>query len=93
MLVINAFVFYLEVGLKTAQKEQKLGEKFLKKSLFQVRAKTVKRIETRQGWKNSRTLPYYGMMATSSLASNAMHLHHYFTLYTTKRPRDASALR
>ena len=45
------------------------GKKFLKKTSFQVRAGPVKRTETRQGWENSRTLPYYGMMAASSLAS------------------------
>ena len=30
---------------------------------------------------NSGTLPYYGVMAASSLASNAMHLHSQFTLH------------
>ena len=29
-LAINAFVFYFEVGLEIPQKEQKLGENFLK---------------------------------------------------------------
>ena len=46
--------------------------------------------------KASRALPQYGMMPSPSLASNAMHLHPYFTLllsYTTKQTRDASALR
>ena len=34
----------------------------------------VKRTETRQRRENSRTLPYYGMMAASSLASNTMQV-------------------
>ena len=57
-LAINAFVFYLEVGLETPQKRTETrGKKFLKKTSFQVRAGPVKRTETRQGWENSRTLP------------------------------------
>ena len=51
------------------------GKNFWRKSLFQVRAGPVKGTETRQGWKNSTTLFYYGMITPSSEASNAMHLH------------------
>ena len=45
------------------------GKKVSEKTPFQVRAGTVKRTETRQGWENPRTLPYYEMMAASSLTS------------------------
>ena len=47
---------------------------FLKKISFQVEARPVKRTETRQGWENSRTLPYYGMMVPSfpGLQCNAL---------------------
>ena len=36
-LAINDFVLWLEIDLETPQKEQKLGEKFLKETSFQVR--------------------------------------------------------
>ena len=44
LLVINTFVFYLEVGLEPPKKEQKpKGKGFWKKSSLQVRARPVKR--------------------------------------------------
>ena len=71
------------------------------KTSFQVRDGPVKRTETRwtcgkdrnkAGMKNSRTLPYYGTMAASSLASNVLYRgpsllemkfsYSPFTLYT-----------
>ena len=42
---------------------------------LQIRAWPVKRTETRQGWENLGTLPYYGIMVLPSLASNALQLH------------------
>ena len=56
-------------------KKQKLGEKLLKRTSFQVRDGPVKKAETRQGRENSRTLPYYRMMAASHLATNALDFH------------------
>ena len=61
--------------LRNPQKRTETRRKISKKSSFHVKAGPVKRTETRQGLENSRTLPYYKMMAPSSLASNAMHLH------------------
>ena len=92
-LAINAFVFYLEVDLETLKKEQKLEEKASEKSSIQVRAGPVEKTETRQGWEDSKTLPYYGMMAPSSLASNEMNLHPEFTLLCAKWTMDENALR
>ena len=48
-LAINAFVFYLEVGLETPQKEQKVREKVSEKTSNQIRAGPEKRTETRKG--------------------------------------------
>ena len=49
MLAINAFVFYLEVGLETPQKEQKLRGKFPKNTSFQLRAGIVKKDRNKAG--------------------------------------------
>ena len=50
------------------------GKKFLKISSFQVRAGAVK--GQKQGSdEKTQELPYYRMVAPSSMASSAMHLH------------------
>ena len=51
------------------------GKKLLKRTSFQVRDGPVKRTELRQGRENSRTLPYYRMMAAYPLATNTLDLH------------------
>ena len=93
LVASNAFVFYLEIGLVNPPKRTETRGKSFWKNFDPSKEGPVKSTETRQGWKNSRTLPYYKMVAPSSQASKAMHLHPYIVHFEpTKWTSDASAL-
>ena len=47
-LVINAFIFYLEVGLETPPKRTEIGEKGSEKNFISSRDGPIRRTETRQ---------------------------------------------
>ena len=66
-LHIHTFIYIKHANIHTYTRGKQVSEK----TSFQVWNGPVKRTETRQGWENSRTLPYYEMMAASSLASNS----------------------
>ena len=56
MLVINAFVFHLKVGLETPKREHK-GEKFLKKNFTASRDGPVKKDRNKAGMRTQEHYP------------------------------------
>ena len=59
----KCFCLLFESWFRNPSKRAETREKSFWKTSSQVRAVPVKRTETRQGWENSRTQPYYWMMA------------------------------